>query len=81
MATLETLDQIKAHPWVGVFHFDSQAIKEVTAFAQNPGNSLADRAQAVREIISGAMGLSEDELMRKPDHELLAAFMAAGAFL
>lgn len=75
-----TLDQIKAHPWVGVYHFDSQAIKEVTAFAQNPGNSLADRAQAVREIISGAMGLPEDELMTKPDHELLAAFLAAGDF-
>ena len=69
----DSLDEIKKHPWVGVYHYDAPAIKAAERFALNRLNPVHERAEALRCIIRDAMGCPEDRMLLAPDERLLLA--------
>ncbi len=64
-----TIEQIKAHLWVGNAMFDAEAFQAVDIFVHDLSNSESDRAEALRDMGDREMGLDREE--HKPDSQIL----------
>lgn len=73
----DSIDEIRNHPWVGVYRYDLPAIKAAEAYALDTTNSPASRAEALRCIIRDAFDCSEDILLTRSDEFLLRGYLLA----
>ncbi len=71
-----TIEQIRAHSFVGNHHNDSEAFKAIDAFAANTANTIAHRAEAIRIVSTKGMGFTpeSDSDLLLGDKELVKLF-------
>lgn len=69
----DSIEQIKAHQFVGNYHSDSEAFNAIETFVLKKGTSLADQAEALRVMGDKGMGIGRDEHMS--DQELVDAYL------
>jgi hypothetical protein len=73
-----SLAQIQAHGWAGVHAYDAPAFDAVDFFARDSDHhSSADRAEALRSMITRGMGctIDDDESLGWSDSRLLEAYL------
>jgi len=71
----ETIDQIKAHQFVGNHAGDSEAFRAIEMFILSPG-SIEDRAEAIRQMSDRGMGLGRIET--HSDEEIVNDYLMQG---
>lgn len=71
-----SIDQIRAHQFVGCHAFDSEAFSSIERFAESDNNPISDRAEALRIMATKGMGLTgHDAREGTPDSALVAEYM------
>lgn len=72
----QTLAQIQAHQFKGNHFADSAAFWAIEQFASDTGNSMHDRAEALREMALRGMGLTPTEAgSDQADEAFVAEYM------
>lgn len=61
MPKLTTIEEIRAHQFVGNHHSDSEAFNQIHSFVNNEANPIEQRAQALRHICHAGMGLQGED--------------------
>jgi CO dehydrogenase/acetyl-CoA synthase epsilon subunit len=59
--TFTDIQQIKDHQFVGNHYHDSQAFDAIDRFVQDDNTSIADKAEALRQMQDRGMGCGRDE--------------------
>lgn len=59
--TFTTIEQITSHQFVGNHYSDSLAFNAIDQFVQNENTSIADKAEALRQMQDRGMGCGRDE--------------------
>lgn len=67
MIKFNNIEEIKAHQWIGNAYHDQEAFDAIDAYVLDTNNSLADRAEALRQMSDKGMGCGRDEDMRDED--------------
>lgn len=66
-----SIAEISAHQFGGNHHVDSDAFNAIEIFVRDPANSVADRAEALRQMSDRGMGCGRDEHLN--DDQMIAS--------
>lgn len=59
--TFTNIQQIKDHQFAGNHAFDAEAFAAIDRFVQDKNTSLADKAEALRQMLDRGMGEGRDD--------------------
>lgn len=68
-----TIQQITSHQFIGNHHSDSHAFNAIDSFVKSPQISVADKAEALRQMQDRGMGCGRQEDM--DDETFVAAYL------
>ncbi len=63
----DSIEQIKAHSFVGNAHSDMKAFMSIDAFVSSKQNTISQKAEALRIMSDKGMGCSRDEHISDTD--------------
>ncbi|MNC78185.1 hypothetical protein D3C75_1303420 [compost metagenome] len=73
--TFTNIQEITSHQFVGNHYSDSLAFNAIDAFVQDENTSIADKAEALRQMQDRGMGCGRDE--ETSDEDFVEMYLAS----